>query len=82
MDDARLISAHDASSLHRSAVERSARCGCFYCLHVFSPDAIVEWTDDDQTAICPHCGIDSVLPEAAGFPIDKEFLSAMQAHWF
>jgi hypothetical protein len=79
--------AHKFSSGHRSQVEASETCGCFYCLATFPPTAIEEWVDEDdagvgQTALCPRCGIDSVLGSKAGFPLTQEFLGAMKQHWF
>ena len=79
------ISAHRHSSAHRPEVERSSRCGCFYCLAVFPPSAIRDWIDEgdgSQTALCPACGIDSVLGAASGYPITEAFLRRMQRHWF
>ena len=38
--------------------------------------------DVGTTAICPRCGIDSVLGDRSGFPISAEFLSEMQRYWF
>ena len=74
---------HVASSQHRSRVDASAMCGCFYCRSTFAPSEIEEWIDDDQTAMCPKCGIDSVIGDASGLPVgDKDFLTAMNRHWF
>jgi hypothetical protein len=42
---------------------RAAICGCYYCLATFPSGDIHEWRDDSQTAVCPRCGIDSVLPD-------------------
>lgn len=82
--------AHRHSAGHRAELLASERCGCFYCLAVFSPQAIDEWIDadadsDDEagtTALCPACGIDAVIGSAAGFPLRREFLQAMRARWF
>jgi len=74
--------AHRHSSRHRAEIAQSGWCGCFYCLEVFDSREIEEWTDRGATALCPHCGIDSVIGDASGFPISAEFLSAMEARWF
>jgi hypothetical protein len=60
----------------------SAKCGCFSCGRVYMPADITEWTDKDNTAICPHCHIDSVIPENVGYPLDEEFLMAMNTKYF
>jgi hypothetical protein len=80
------IRAHKHCSYHREEVMRSKVCGCFYCLAVFNPTEILDWIDEKndigQTALCPKCGIDSVIGSESGFPISKEFLEKMQQYWF
>ena len=78
----RVRDAHQHCSQHRAEILASDICGCFYCENTFGPREIVEWQDDDQTAFCPKCGIDSVIGSASGFPIDKQFLHEMCEHWF
>jgi hypothetical protein len=73
--------AHQFSSEHRAAIEEAGRCGCFYCLSTFAPSEIGRWYEKD-TALCPRCGIDSVLPDNVGISLDREFLTQMQFHWF
>lgn len=82
-----LHDAHRRSANHRDDVLASEICGCFYCCGRFRPSEIDEWVDRDddgvpQTALCPHCGIDSVLGSASGFPIDRDFLSLMRTRYF
>ena len=74
--------AHKASSNHRSVLNQSNLCGCFYCEATFRPDEIREYTDRGQTALCPRCSIDSVIPSAAGYALTPRFLSAMEQYWF
>jgi hypothetical protein len=61
------VRAHTHAARHRNEIERSEQCGCFYCLETFVPGEIQDWTDDGATAMCPRCGIDSVLGSASGF---------------
>ena len=77
-----VISAHRTSSNHRQLLSESDQCGCFCCLNVFVYQSIDEWWDDETTAVCPSCGIDSVIGSASGFPITQEFLKAMQDYYF
>ena len=79
--------AHINSSLHQAEILKSHICGCFYCLRTSKPDEILDWVDTDNskgaTALCPHCGIDSLIGSASGFPVDnKDFLKAMNNFWF
>jgi hypothetical protein len=82
-----VLLAHKSSSEHRPQLEESTLCGCFYCLRTFDPAEITEWIDETQdgtgqTAMCPKCGIDSVIGSKSGFPLHQEFLSKMRRHWF
>lgn len=81
------IIAHRSSSNHKKALEHDKICGCFYCLKIFSPKEIKMWIQGEPgdalgTAICPYCGIDSVIGESSGFPITHEFLRRMEKYWF
>lgn len=64
-----LNAAHHHSANHKAELERSEVCGCFFCEKLFAVSTIEEWVDDSETALCPHCGIDSVIGSASGFPI-------------
>ena len=89
-----VLSAHKHSANHRSQILSSQKCGCFYCLTVFSPNEIEDWLDwpegtpEDQelelgtTALCPKCGIDSVIGDGSGYLIDPAFLQSMRKRWF
>ncbi len=80
--------AHKKSSRHREEILSSEICGCFYCISIFNPSEIEDWVGDDvnevgQTALCPKCGIDSVIGSKSGFPVgDKDFLAKMKSYWF
>ena len=82
--------AHSHSSHHRADILASEQCGCFYCGAIFPPSRIDVWAHEPpppdegegQTAMCPECGIDSVLGDRSGFPITPEFLKRMNVYWF
>jgi hypothetical protein len=84
MADKAILDAHKHSSDHRGEIEASDSCGCFYCLAIFNPEKIERWIwiDHGGTAICPKCGIDSVIGSASGLPIEIGFLKRMKDHWF
>ena len=79
-----VIAAHAHSIRHRTEIEASGKVGCFYCRAIYPPAEIEDWVDDltGDTAICPRCGIDSVIGNASGYPITDAFLARMNAHWF
>lgn len=78
------FTAHDKCSANRLDIEASEQCGCFYCLSRFKPAEVVHWVPDAEgdTAVCPHCGIDSVLGSASGYAITPELLATMHGYWF
>lgn len=78
-----IIDAHYYSANHKEQLMQDSVCGCFYCGKIFNPSEITEWVKDiSGTAICPYCGIDSVIGESSGFPITEEFLERMHKRWF
>jgi hypothetical protein len=79
--------AHRHSINHRAEIIASTLCGCFHCCARFPPAEIREWVDEDptgvgQTALCPKCGIDSVIGDRSGFAVSTELLASMKTHWF
>jgi hypothetical protein len=86
-----VIAAHKHCSRHREEILRSELCGCFYCLATFAPAEIEDWVAEPpeegisaygESALCPRCGIDSVIGSSSGYPITHEFLTRMKEHWF
>jgi hypothetical protein len=77
-DEESLKAAHRHSIRHREEIFSSDLCGCFYCLRTFPPSEIEDWIKEPKgggmTAMCPGCGIDSVIGSASGFPLTPEFL--------
>ena len=75
--------AHKYCANHKEKLLKDKLCGCFHCLKIFAPTEITRWLDEDSgTALCPYCGIDSVIGESAGYPITKEFLKELKTYWF
>jgi hypothetical protein len=78
-----ILAAHKHSIRHRQEVLQSDNCGCFYCQTVFEPANVMEWTDEEQTALCPNCEIDAIIGDKSGFNVtDSEFLIQMHQYWF
>lgn len=75
------IDAHKHASLHRAELEASERCGCFFCFRTFAPSSIKAWSEGNQTALCPGCGVDAVLG-ASAISIHDKFLRQMHQHFF
>ena len=81
--DPELDEAHDHSYNNKGEIKNSNSCGCFYCCRFFAPRKITDWADKGgRTALCPYCGIDSVLGDACGFALTDSFLRKMNLVWF
>jgi len=80
--DIELLAAHKCSIQHRRQIKASKFCGCFHCRRIFPRNEVRQWMDAGTTAICPLCGIDSVIGDASGFPVTKDFLTKMCQVWF
>lgn len=77
--------AHKSCVRNRIQAFESTKCGCFYCLAIFSAAQVVRWiekSDNEQTALCPRCEIDSVLGDKSGYNINRSFLQKMHNYWF
>ena len=74
--------AHALCTHHREALKNVDRCGCFYCKSIYDPREITEWIDRHDTALCPRCGIDSVIPDTKEYPLTTAFLKKMYHVWF
>lgn len=77
------LRAYQSCSNNRKAIEVDSQCACYKCQSTFHPSEISQWLPDacDETALCPRCGSDSVLPKSAGYPLDPDFLTAMNDFW-
>lgn len=85
-----LAAVHRLCRFHRAAVEHSKQCGCFYCSRVFAASEIRDWVHHvtrgkkklaGVTALCPHCGIDAVLPDAL-IEVTSALLTEMHKRYF
>jgi hypothetical protein len=66
---------------NKTTLEESPRCACYHCIKIFEPKEIKEWTDNNDTAVCPFCNIDAVLPELVGFPFSEDLLHKIHDFW-
>ena len=75
--------AHAAATCNRELIEQSEKCGCFCCCRIFPAWEVSSYVSaEEPTAECPYCFTDSVIGDASGLPLTKEFLEAMRKRWF
>ena len=74
---------HAYSSHNRVLIGKANRCYCFHCTRALSPAEITRYADDGETALCPHCGIDAVIPDSIGSEVLTEMMvREMNKYWF
>lgn len=73
---------HTYASHNRDLVEKSDKCYCFYCKSVFDSSEVDRYLNDEKTALCPKCNVDSVIPDSINEPLDEEIIAEMQEYWF
>jgi hypothetical protein len=67
---------------NRTQLKNSKLAGCYYCLRIYDPTEIYAWVDDNTTALCPYCGMDSVLGDCSPYAITPEKLGELRKQWF
>ena len=62
----------------------SEKCGCVFCRAVYDAREVADWTNNLEglTALCPRCGMATVLPDVLGIPLDYDSLKAMNLYAF
>ena len=66
---------------NKEALSKSKLCGCYHCGRIFSPNEVEYYMESptEQTAACPFCEMDAVIPSTDEFPITEEKLSLLGA---
>ncbi len=70
------------SLYNKYQISNSLLCGCYYCLEIFKSEEIRNWIDRGETALCPYCGIDTVLGDASVYEIEEETLKSLNNYWY
>ena len=81
-DSPPIADASEYSIRNRDGLLPGTQAACYHCLNVFPAEEVTEFTDAEETALCPKCGIDAVLPQHAGYSFEKDNLIRMRAFWF
>ena len=68
---------------NRELISNVSECSCYYCLKTFGSSEIKEWTDkNDDTALCPYCSVDAVIPVYSEEEKNPETLLNIHKYWF
>lgn len=68
---------------HWELLRKSHYCACFHCTEFFFADKVREFTDGNNTALCPFCGVDAVVPHVEEVcELSAPLIKAMNARFF
>ncbi len=76
------VRAHKLCEANRPLILKSETCGCFHCVSILSSKSIMKWDESGQSALCPKCGVDALIPGDAGYHVTEAFLKRMRRTWF
>lgn len=79
-----MINAQSALVLTLKNVKNLKICteaGCYNCKKIFSVKEIKEYTDQGETALCPHCQTDAVIPDGCGIALTEKNLEDIKKYW-
>lgn len=80
--EALLKKLHTYSVYNRNLIAVAGKCYCFHCKATVNGREIVRYADQGQTAICPKCGIDSIIPDSIDENVNEETIAEMNEYWF
>ena len=72
----------DFATSNREMLEKSSKAGCYYCMKIYDASEVTDFLEQEETALCPKCGIDSVLPSSSPYELTAENLSKLYRFWF
>ena len=68
---------------NRPTIETSEICGCYYCRRTYKSQDVKEYVKDrnGETALCPRCGIDSVVPYDSSLDKNEDNFAESLEEW-
>lgn len=73
---------HTYASNNKNLIEESNVCYCFCCKKIVDKNEIKEYIDEDTTALCPNCGVDSVIPDSIDEELNGKVIDDLNNYWF
>jgi len=62
------INDSDPTLFNRELLQNEGCGACLHCDSLVEVGAITRWLDERQTAVCPHCQLDALVPVSLPFP--------------
>ena len=80
--ESRMHKLYAYASHNKHMVEKSDKCYCFHCKSMFESSEVDSYLENEQTALCPKCNIDSVIPDSVDDTVDESVIAEMHDYWF
>ena len=77
-----LSTLHTYTLKNKSLIEKSKICYCYHCKNKILVEDIVDYLDEGETAVCPKCNVDSLIPDCIDEEITDKVIDDMNRYWF
>ncbi len=81
-EEEKLKKLHTYSSNNKLLIDKANKCYCFYCKEIFDARDVNYYLENENTALCPKCMVDSVLPDNIDEALNEEIIEEMNKYWF
>lgn len=82
MDKTYLKKLHQYCTNNKKLISKANKCYCFFCMKEMKSEEIVDYLSVEETAICPYCGIDSIIPDSINDEVNITIIKEMNKYWF
>lgn len=82
MDKDKLRMAIKFATSNKVSLAKSEYAACYFCMEIYPAKEVIDFLATEDTALCPRCGIDSVLPDQSPYELTKENLLELHKFWF
>ena len=82
MEKEKIKAAIKFATSNKKGLAISEKAGCYHCMCIFPANEVTDFLASEQTAFCPYCGIDSVLPDKSPYNLNLETLKELNEFWF
>ncbi len=82
--DQKLIDIQKRTHNNEVQILHSKTCSCLFCRQTYDARLVNDWVNDEHgmNAICPECGMDAVIGDNGGEPIDKALLKELNLAFY
>ena len=72
---------HSSTKHNRELIDKSNMCYCYHCKKSFLSQEVKEYSESNDSAICPDCNNSALIPDAADDKISMAIVNQMHDYW-